>query len=224
MNNKENFSLFTEKIISEIKETGKRPSLLLHVCCAPCSSYVLEYLSTYFDITVYFYNPNIDTDTEFRYRADEEKRFIAEMGLSDTVKYTEGEYDKSEFLEIARGLESAPEGGERCVKCFELRLEKSAIYAKNGGFDYFTTTLSISPLKNSALLNSIGKRMSEKHGVKYLYSDFKKKNGYKRSVELSREHDLYRQSYCGCAFSKAQALREGRINKADQSENDSFSS
>ncbi|MBO7149114.1 MAG: epoxyqueuosine reductase QueH [Clostridia bacterium] len=224
MNNKENFSLFTEKIINEIKETGKRPSLLLHVCCAPCSSYVLEYLSAYFDITVYFYNPNIDTDAEFRYRADEEKRFIAEMGLSDTVKYTEGKYNRNEFLEAAQGLESAPEGGERCAKCFELRLKKSAVYAKEGGFDYFTTTLSISPLKNSALLNSIGKRLSEKYGVKYLYSDFKKKNGYKRSVELSREHKLYRQSYCGCAFSKAQAIRDGRISKADQSENDSFSS
>ncbi|MBQ4136753.1 MAG: epoxyqueuosine reductase QueH [Clostridia bacterium] len=213
MNNKENFSLFTEKIINEIKVSEKKPSLLLHVCCAPCSSYVLEYLSTYFDITVYFYNPNIDTETEFRYRADEEKRFISEMGLSNTVRYTEGEYDNAEFLKIARGLENAPEGSERCVKCFNLRLEKSAIRAKEGGFDYFTTTLSISPLKNSNLLNMIGKSLSEKYDVKYLYSDFKKKNGYKRSVELSRKYNLYRQSYCGCAFSKNQAIREGRAEK-----------
>ena len=210
MNNKENFALFTEQIIKQISKDGKQRSLLLHVCCAPCSSYVLEYLNRYFDITVYFYNPNIDSADEYRYRADEERRLICEMGLSETVRYTEGKYLPEDFYNAVKGLEQLPEGGARCVKCFELRLEESAKRAFEGGFDYFTTTLSISPLKNSAVLNTIGKKMSEKYGINYLYSDFKKKNGYKRSVELSRDHGLYRQNYCGCSFSKDQAKREGR--------------
>ncbi len=210
MNNKENFSAYTEAVIDEITRSKEKKSLLLHVCCAPCSSYVLEYLSNYFDITVFFYNPNIDSFAEYRYRADEEKRLISEMGLTDKVAYFEAEYAPEEFFDMAKGLEELPEGGARCAKCFELRLEKSAERARQGGFDYFTTTLSISPLKSSELLNAIGKKLSEKYGVEYLYSDFKKKNGYKRSVELSREHRLYRQSYCGCAFSKRQAEREGR--------------
>ena len=207
---KENFGLYTDKVINDIIKEGKKRSLLLHVCCAPCSRYVLEYLNQYFDITVFFYNPNIDSDTEYRYRANEEIRLIEEMGLSDTVAYTEGEYSPDDFYSAVRGHEELPEGGARCVKCFELRLEESAKRAQSGGFDYFTTTLSISPLKNSALLNAIGKKMSEKYGVSYLYSDFKKKNGYKRSVELYHEHNLYRQNYCGCSFSKKQAKREGR--------------
>lgn len=207
---KENFGLYTDKVINDIIKEGKKRSLLLHVCCAPCSSYVLEYLNKYFDITVFFYNPNIDSDTEYRYRANEEIRLIEEMGLSDSVAYTEGEYSPDDFYSAVRGLEELPEGGARCVKCFELRLEESAKRAQIGGFDYFTTTLSISPLKNSTLLNAIGKKMSEKYGVSYLYSDFKKKNGYKRSVELSHEHNLYRQNYCGCSFSKKQVRREGR--------------
>lgn len=207
---KENFGLYTDKVINDIIKEGKKRSLLLHVCCAPCSSYVLEYLNKYFDITVYFYNPNIDSEAEYRYRADEERRLIGEMGLSDSVAYTEGEYSPDDFYSAVRGLEELPEGGARCVKCFELRLEESAKRAQSGRFDYFTTTLSISPLKNSALLNAIGKKMSEKYGVSYLYSDFKKKNGYKRSVELSHEHNLYRQNYCGCSFSKKQVRREGR--------------
>ena len=206
----ENYSIFTEKVIESIIKEGKRKSLLLHVCCAPCSSYVLEYLNKFFDITVFFYNPNIDSPEEFRYRADEEKRFIGEMGLDKTVTYTEGDYEPERFYKISEGLEDIPEGGKRCVRCFELRLEESAKKAKDGGFDYFTTTLSISPLKNSKVLNDIGKRLSEKYGVEYLYSDFKKKNGYKRSVELSKEYNLYRQNYCGCRFSKIQAEKEGR--------------
>lgn len=208
---KENYSLFLEKVIDKIKADQKRKKLLLHVCCAPCSSYVLEYLNKYFDITVYFYNPNIDEAEEYRLRADEENRFIKEMAFENEVIYTEGEYNPEDFYNAVKGLENLKEGGARCVKCFELRLESSAKKARDGGFDYFTTTLSISPLKNSTVLNEIGKRLGEKYGVEYLCSDFKKKNGYKRSVELSREYSLYRQNYCGCSFSKKQASYEGRL-------------
>ncbi len=206
----ENFAKYTDSVIDEITKTGLRKSLLLHVCCAPCSSYVLEYLNKYFDITVYFYNPNIDSEEEYRYRADEEKRLIGEMGLENSVTYTEGKYFPEEFYLAAKGFENEREGGARCAKCFELRLESAAKRALEGNFDYFTTTLSISPLKNSALLNALGKKMSEKYGVNYLYSDFKKKNGYKRSVELSKKYSLYRQNYCGCSFSKKQAESDGR--------------
>ena len=200
-----NFSSLTEEVIRETRESGKRKSLLLHVCCAPCSSYVLEYLNEYFDITVYFYNPNIDDEREYRYRADEEKRLISEMPMVNPVQFAEGDYDVEKFIEMSRGLEDAPEGGARCMKCYELRLESAAKYAKDNGFDMFTTTLSISPLKNSRALNLIGEKLSEKYGVDYLYSDFKKKNGYKRSVELSAQYKLYRQSFCGCSFSKKQS-------------------
>ena len=200
-----NFSSLTEEVIRESLESGKRKSLLLHVCCAPCSSYVLEYLNEYFDITVYFYNPNIDDEREYRYRADEEKRLIGEMPMVNPVQFAEGDYDVEKFIEMSRGLEDAPEGGARCMKCYELRLESAAKYAKDNGFDMFTTTLSISPLKNSRALNLIGEKLSEKYGVDYLYSDFKKKNGYKRSVELSAQYKLYRQSFCGCSFSKKQS-------------------
>ncbi len=200
-----NFSSLTEEVIREIENSGRRKSLLLHVCCAPCSSYVLEYLNKYFDITVYFYNPNIDDGSEYRYRADEAMRLIREMPTNNPVSYAEGEYEVEKFLEASRGLEDAPEGGARCMRCYELRLESAAAYAKERGFDMFTTTLSISPLKNSRALNLIGERLSEKYGVDYLFSDFKKKNGYKRSVELSNEYKLYRQSYCGCSFSKRQS-------------------
>jgi predicted adenine nucleotide alpha hydrolase (AANH) superfamily ATPase len=200
-----NFNSLTEAVIHEIRESKKRKSLLLHVCCAPCSSYVLEYLNEYFDITVYFYNPNIDIESEYRYRAEEEKRLLGEMPMKNPVKYVQGEYDVEKFIEMSRGLEDAPEGGARCIKCYELRLERAAKYAKDMGFDLFTTTLSISPLKNSRVLNLIGERLSQKYGVDYLYSDFKKKNGYKRSVELSAEYKLYRQSFCGCSYSKRQS-------------------
>lgn len=200
-----NYSKLTDGVICEMQKSGKRKSLLLHVCCAPCSSYVLEYLSEFFDITVYFYNPNIDSEDEYRFRADEEKRLLREMPCAGNVKYVEGEYDVERFLDASRGLEDAREGGARCMKCYELRLERAAEYAAANGFDMFTTTLSISPLKNSRALNLIGEKLSEKYGVDYLFSDFKKKNGYKRSVELSAEYKLYRQSYCGCSFSKKQS-------------------
>lgn len=211
MKSRENFAKFTQSIINDIIHCGKRKSLLLHVCCAPCSSYVLEYLNKYFDITVYFYNPNIDDAKEYRYRADEEKRLISTMPLENDVEYSEGKYSPEDFYKAVTGLENLGEGSARCIKCFELRLEDTAKHALEGGFDYFTTTLSISPLKNSEALNAIGKKLSEKYGVCYLFSDFKKGNGYKRSVELSKEYNLYRQNYCGCSFSKKQAESEGRI-------------
>ena len=191
----------TEKVLAQIKADGTKPRLLLHVCCAPCSSYVLEYLSEYFEITLYFYNPNISPEDEYIYRLEELRRFVKAVGSKANI--AEGEYEPSKFLEIAAGLEALPEGGERCEKCYRLRLKKSAEFAAAGGFDYFTTTLSISPYKNAEKLNRIGGEEAAAAGVEYLYSDFKKKNGYKRSIELSREYGLYRQDYCGCAFSAA---------------------
>ena len=202
---KQNFQIILDKTLDELKDAGETPSLLLHSCCAPCSSYVLEYLSEYFYITVFYYNPNLDTLSEFDRRVNEQKRLIKEMPLKNEVKFIEGNYDTERFYEIAEGLEDAKEGGERCFKCYRLRLEEAAKEAKEGGFDYFTTTLSISPLKNAQKLNEIGRELSEKYGVKYLYSDFKKREGYKRSCELSREYGLYRQDYCGCEFSKREA-------------------
>lgn len=196
-----NYSLFTEELIKEIKQSGEKPSLLLHVCCAPCSSYVLEYLSEFFRITLYFYNPNISPESEYTYRYEELCRLVEESGSKATI--INAEYEPHKFLEISKGLETEPEGGERCTRCYRLRLLKSGEYAAAHGFDYFTTTLSISPYKNAEKLNTIGGELAEALGIKYLYSDFKKKNGYKRSIELSREYELYRQDYCGCAFSAA---------------------
>lgn len=191
----------TEKVIEGIKATGKKPSLLLHVCCAPCSSYVLEYLEKFFDVTLYFYNPNISPEKEYLYRLDELKRLVKET-VSD-ADICEGKYEPERFFELSKGREKEPEGGERCFLCYKLRLGESGRYAALNGFDYFTTTLSISPYKNAEKLNEIGGEIAEANGIKYLFSDFKKKNGYKRSIELSREHRLYRQDYCGCVFSKA---------------------
>lgn len=200
--NKRNYQKELDRVIEENLLAGKTPSLLLHVCCAPCSSYCLEYLSQYFAVTVYYYNPNISPPSEYEFRLSEEKRFLAEKAFPHPVKLAESVYDPERFFEAARGLEDAPEGGARCEKCFELRLRESAKAAKAGGFDYFTTTLTISPLKNADLLNGIGARMAEEYGVNWLYSDFKKREGYKRSIELSREYNLYRQDYCGCIYSK----------------------
>ncbi len=197
----QNYSVMTEKVLSEIKAKSIKPSLLLHVCCAPCSSYVLEYLSDFFDITLYFYNPNISPESEYVYRLQELKRLVSEMGVF--AKIENGEYEPERFLQLADGLEAEPEGGERCFRCYRLRLLESGKYAAAHGFDYFTTTLSISPYKNAEKLNAIGGEIAEGFGIKYLYSDFKKKDGYKRSIELSKKHSLYRQDYCGCAFSAA---------------------
>ena len=202
---KKNYSLILENTINENKKAGLRPSLLLHACCAPCSSYVLEYLSAHFDITLLFYNPNISPKEEYDFRAQELQRLIDEMPLPAGIKIITEDYAPEEFYRMAKGLEELSEGGERCKKCYELRLSRTADLAKKLGFDYFTTTLSISPYKNAEWLNSIGESLANAVGVKYLFSDFKKKNGYKRSCELSEQYNLYRQNYCGCEFSKRQA-------------------
>lgn len=196
-----NYQKELERILAAIPE-GSVPTLLLHSCCAPCSSYVLEYLSDYFAVTVLYYNPNIYPEEEFRHRADEQKRLIENMPARHPVRFIEGRFDSREFYDAVRGLEHIPEGGERCHACFRLRLEETARIAAENGFDYFTTTLTISPLKNGVVLNKIGEETASRFGIAWLPSDFKKKNGYKRSVELSSEYGLYRQDYCGCVFSK----------------------
>ena len=175
--------------------------LLLHSCCAPCSSYVLEYLSEYFKITVFYYNPNIYPESEYTKRILEQQKLISEMHFKNSVSFLAGSYDKEQFYEMAKGLEEVKEGGERCMKCYEMRLKKTAQKAAEGGFDFFTTTLSISPMKNAQKLNEIGRSVGAEYGMEYLLSDFKKKNGYKRSIELSAIYGLYRQDYCGCEFS-----------------------
>nr|WP_306530593.1 epoxyqueuosine reductase QueH [Anaerotignum lactatifermentans] len=202
---KENYQIVLERTLKTIEKEERRPRLLLHSCCGPCSSYVLEYLSHYFDITVYYYNPNISPAAEFTHRAEEQQKLIAQMPLEGEVSCIVGEYDPETFFAMAKGREQEPEGGQRCFDCYTLRLKKTAEAAKAGGFDYFTTTLSISPHKNAQVLNAIGKELTETYGVSYLFSDFKKKNGYKRSCELSEQYHLYRQDYCGCPFSKAEA-------------------
>jgi len=201
-----NYQLELDKLINELqkKQTDaayRVPRLLLHSCCAPCSSYVLEYLSRYFEITVLYYNPNIFPEEEYQKRVEEQKRLIAEMPVKHPVSFREGRYQPEEFFAVAKGLEDAPEGGERCRKCFRLRLEETARLAAEGKYDYYTTTLSISPLKNAQALNEIGQELAMVHEVPYLPSDFKKRGGYQRSIELSREYELYRQNFCGCVYS-----------------------
>lgn len=198
------------KELSKIKEAGITPRLLLHSCCAPCSSYVLEYLTEYFDITVYYYNPNISPMGEYEKRIAEQKRLISEMKFKNSVSFIEGTYNHDEFISLTRGLENLPEGGERCSLCYEMRLEAAAQKAAEINADYFTTTLSVSPYKNTAKLNTIGLKLAMEYGVPYLVSDFKKNNGYKRSIELSTEYGLYRQSFCGCIFSKKKAEERRR--------------
>ena len=196
-----NYQKELDRLIERLKKEEKAPSLLLHSCCAPCSSYVLEYLSDYFNITVFYYNPNIFPESEYTKRILEQQMLIGERKVKHPVSFIAGHYDKERFYEMARGMEHLKEGGERCLKCYELRLREAAKIAKEGGFEYYTTTLSISPLKNADRLNEIGTRLANEYGVKYLQSDFKKRNGYKRSIELSKEFGLYRQDYCGCEFS-----------------------
>ncbi len=196
-----NYQKELDKLLAQLEKEERVPSLLLHSCCAPCSSYVLEYLGQYFNITVFYYNPNIFPESEYTKRILEQQTLIGQMRVKYPVSFIAGSYDKDRFYEMAKGLEHVKEGGERCLKCYELRLRESAWIAKSGGFDYFTTTLSISPMKNAVRLNEIGLRLQEEYGVNYLISDFKKKNGYKRSIELSKEYGLYRQDYCGCEFS-----------------------
>jgi len=220
LENKINYSRQMQKIIETIesqREGGDPPRLLLHSCCAPCSSHCMEYLREHFLLTVFYYNPNITISEEYQKRLAEEKRLIAAYnrqvdeqdftGMHSTagarrIKILEAPYDPENWFGAVRGLEACPEGGERCTVCFEARLKKTAQAAAEGGFDYFTTTLTISPLKDAQRLNSIGERMAEEYGVAWLPSDFKKKDGYKRSIELSREFGLYRQNYCGCVFSQ----------------------
>lgn len=255
--NQRNYQKELDKLIERIGAAeGCAPTLFLHSCCAPCSSYVLEYLRKYFRITVFYYNPNITEDAEYRKRVAEQKRLIAayneeltvsikaervgealtdedaaqdfdrrtggaeaEDGREETlnagymIEVVEGDYEPVRFYEMAKGLEQCPEGGERCFACYELRLRETAKRAKEGRYNYFATTLSISPLKNAAKLNEIGERLAQEYGVTWLPSDFKKKDGYKRSIELSREYDLYRQDYCGCVYSIAERERQKQENK-----------
>ena len=199
---KRNYQRELEQTLAYLQKEGKVPTLLLHACCAPCSSYVLEYLSSYFKITIFFYNPNISPAAEYEKRVEELHRLVSELPAVYPIKIIDGLYEPEKFYEMARGLEMITEGGARCFACYRLRLEETARIARDHGFDYFTTTLSISPMKNAAKLNEIGERLTKEYGVAYLFSDFKKKNGYKRSVELSHEYGMYRQDYCGCIFSK----------------------
>lgn len=213
--NKINYQKELDKVIEKIQKDGITPTLLLHVCCAPCSSYCLEYLSEYFNIIVFYYNPNISYKEEYKYRLSEEIRLINEMKFKNPVRIIESHYDPNEFFDVAKGLENEPEGGKRCLECFKLRLNESCKKAKEIGADYITTTLTISPLKNTQALNEIGSECAEKYGVNWLFSDFKKREGYKRSITLSKEYNLYRQNYCGCVFSKQQAeLRESEKKNA----------
>ena len=215
-----NYSRILEKEIQRLDESGIKPRLLLHSCCAPCSSYVMEYLREHFRITVFYYNPNITSKEEYDYRLSEEKRLIEAYnrqvetqdfeGMNSTpkaekIEILECPYDPENYLKAVKGYENCPEGGDRCGICFEMRLRKTAEAAREGGYDCFTTTLTISPLKNVARLNEIGERVGAEYGIAFLPSDFKKKNGFKRSIELSAQFDLYRQNYCGCGFSKRQA-------------------
>ena len=201
---RQNYQRMLDETIMRLQGENKVPKLFLHSCCAPCSSYVLEYLSQYFAITVLYYNPNIYPEEEYDKRVREQQSFIRRFPAKHPISFVEGDFDQARFYEAVRGLEQEPEGGRRCEVCFRLRLEEAAKMAVQLGMDYFTTTLSISPLKNAQLLNDIGGELAEQYGIAYLYSDFKKKNGYQRSVELSKEYGMYRQDYCGCVFSYRQ--------------------
>lgn len=206
-----NYQKELDNIIEKLVEQQLRPKLLIHSCCAPCSSYVLEYLSQYFDITIFYFNPNIYPEGEYIRRVEEQKQLIQAMPLASKVSFRQGEYQPLDYYQAIKGLEKEPEGGDRCFVCYELRLREAAMLAKEGGYDYFTTTLSISPHKKSEKLNEIGRKLAAEYGVAYLPSDFKKKNGYKRSIELSKEYNLYRQDYCGCVFSMRESSDQNEI-------------
>ncbi len=214
--NKKNYQKELEKIINWNIQKKLIPNLLIHSCCAPCSSYVLEYLSNYFHITILYYNPNIFPKTEYEYRILEQERLISSMSFLNPVQLISTEYTPNDFYSIVKGLEEEEEGGERCIKCYKLRLEYAAKTAKKMGFDYFTTTLSISPLKNAEKLNEIGLELEKEYGISYLVSDFKKKNGYQRSVELSKKYELYRQNYCGCVYSAKHLEKNQDFRKCEQ--------
>lgn len=232
MNAVRNYQKELDRLLADLeKEPAK--SLFLHSCCAPCSSYVLEYLRRYFRITVFYYNPNISLEPEYRKRVEEQKKLIAAYNEQaregkrtkdkETVypiEIVEGVYEPGVFFETVKGLEDCPEGGERCFSCYGLRLRKTAEKAAAGNFDYFSTTLSISPLKNAGKLNEIGERLEKEYRVRWLTSDFKKRDGYKRSIELSKEYGLYRQNYCGCVYSRrpegGDAVCPGRMDEANK--------
>lgn len=215
--NKINYQLALDKIIEENQKQQKVPSLLMHSCCAPCSSYCLTYLAQYFRITIFYYNPNISPETEYKKRVKEQIRLIQSLDVRYPISFVEGTYEPEKFYEMAKGLEEVKEGGIRCFACYKMRQREAAYYAKEHGFDYFTTTLSVSPHKNAQKLNEIGLWLQEEVGVAYLVSDFKKKGGYLQSIELSKKYDLYRQDYCGCEFSKRQREQE-RVAKEKDSQ------
>lgn len=207
---KVNYQKKLDEVIESVRGLQTKPTLLLHACCAPCSSYVLEYLTQYFHIVLFYYNPNISPKEEFEKRTRELERLLSEMPMQDSPEIIVGEYDQREFFDIAKGFEDLPEGSERCFRCYRLRLEKTAQLAKQIGADWFTTTLSISPYKNAQKLNEIAFELGEVYDIKALPVDFKKKGGYKRSIELSAQYSLYRQDYCGCVYSKAQRDKKNR--------------
>lgn len=209
---KKNYNQMMEEQLAKIKEQSEVPKLLLHSCCAPCSSHVISVLTKLFDITILYYNPNIEPIEEYEKRKEEEIRFINEYPNINKLDYIDCDYDSDKFKNIAKGLEDVPEGGARCFKCYLLRMEYTAKKAKESHYDYFATTLTVSPLKNSQKLNEIGEELAITYNIPYLYSDFKKKEGYKHSIELAKEYNLYRQDYCGCIYSKEH--RERQKNKS----------
>ena len=201
---KRNYQKELEQLLENLKSRNKIPKLLLHSCCAPCSSYVLSYLSPYFNITVFYYNPNISPEEEYLFRKKEQIDLLSKIKAKNTISFLDCDYEDFKFYQISSGLENEKVGGKRCFNCYRLRLEKTAVTAKALGFEFFGSTLSVSPYKNAIWLNDIGKSLENKYSVSFLISDFKKKDGYKKSIELSKQFNLYRQNYCGCIFSKNQ--------------------
>ncbi|HCC06967.1 MAG TPA: hypothetical protein DEP72_02195 [Clostridiales bacterium] len=196
-----NYQKVLDEILKEITAMQKKPKLLLHSCCAPCSTYVIEYLVNYFDVNILYYNPNIYPEEEYLKRKDEQIRLINEIKQNENIGIMDIEYESEKFQQMALGFEGEKEGGARCANCFELRMKKTAEKAKENEYDYFCTTLTVSPHKNAKKINEIGELLEKEVGIKWLYSDFKKNEGYKKSIELSKEYDLYRQDYCGCEYS-----------------------
>ncbi|MDO5026196.1 MAG: epoxyqueuosine reductase QueH [Tissierellia bacterium] len=210
-----NYQLELEKILKEEEKKDTPSKLLLHSCCGPCSTYVLEYLSNYFEIGLLYYNPNIFPKEEFNFREDEQRRLIEKIPSRYPIKFIQAPYEPKVYYDYIKGYEKDKEGGERCRLCFDLRLKEAARLAKKLGYDYFTTTLSISPHKKSQILNDLGEKIAKEYGLKYLFSDFKKKNGFKRSVELTEKYDMYRQDYCGCVFSYREAEDRKKAKEAE---------
>ena len=203
-----NYQKKMEDIIEENKKNNLVPTILLHSCCAPCSSHVIDVLSKHFNITILYYNPNIEPYEEYLKRKEEEIRFIKEYNNTNRLDIIDCDYDNEKYHELVKGLEDCKEGGNRCFKCYRMRLEYTAIKAKELNYDYFGTTLTVSPYKNSQNLNEIGEELEKKNNIKYLYSDYKKNNGYKHSIEMSKEYNLYRQNYCGCIYSQRKNEKE----------------